>query len=82
MSGQAYFYAWEVKREQGLINGILDFQEKPWGGGKYLLQFGNLPTLVIEDGNTKSLEEVQQEQFKKQKLDNLSRLDKLDNLKN
>jgi hypothetical protein len=47
LAGQALFYAWEVKHEQGLVNGILDFLEKPWGGGDYLYQFGNLPTLEI-----------------------------------
>jgi len=52
ISGQAFFYAWEVKHQEGLVKGILDFQRKRWGGGEYLLQFGNLPTLMIKEGAT------------------------------
>jgi len=56
MSGQAFFYAWEVKHQEGLVKGILEFQEKPWGGGNYLMQFGSLPTLLIEKGQVNYLE--------------------------
>jgi len=59
MSGQSYFDAWEIKYQEGLVRGILEFQQKPWGGGKYLFQFGGLPTLHIEAGNTQLLEEME-----------------------
>lgn len=57
MAGQAFFFAWEVKHQEGLVNGILDFQEKPWGGGEYIYQFGSLPTLEIRNGTVNYLEE-------------------------
>ena len=55
MSGQAYFDAWEIRHSEGIVKGILDFQEKPWGGGSYNLQFGSLPTLLIENQTTQYL---------------------------
>ena len=65
MSGQAYFDAWEIKHEGGLIQGILDFQGKEWGGGIYALQFGSLPTQLIENQTVRplSLVQAQQNQF-------------------
>lgn len=55
MSGQAYFDAWEIEHQEGLVKGVLEFQGKEWGGGKYSLQFGSLPTLLIEEGTTQLL---------------------------
>ena len=55
VSGQSYFDAWENDKQEGIIQGILKFQEKPWGGGKYTLQFGSLPTLLIENKTTQLL---------------------------
>lgn len=57
LSGQAFFYAWEVKYREGFVKGILDFQEKPWGGGEYIYQFGSLPTLEIREGEVICVEE-------------------------
>jgi len=57
ISGQAFFYAWEVKHQEGLVDGILDFQAKPWGEGEYLLQFGCLPTLQISKEQVNYLED-------------------------
>ncbi|CAH1758782.1 11504_t:CDS:10 [Entrophospora sp. SA101] len=45
----------ELDKQEGIIKGILDFQGKTWGGGKYNLQFGSLPTLLIENQTTQLL---------------------------
>jgi len=55
-SGQAFFYAWEVKHQEGLVDGILELQAKLWGEGEYLLQFGSLPTLLINKDQIHYLE--------------------------
>ncbi|MCE8163420.1 MAG: hypothetical protein I3273_05045 [Candidatus Moeniiplasma glomeromycotorum] len=55
MSGQSYFDAWEFDKQEGVLKGILEFQAKSWGGGKYTLQFGSLPTLLIENQTTQLL---------------------------
>ena len=60
-SGQSYFDAWEQKYEEGIIQGILDFQGKPWGGGKYNYKFGSLPTLLIENNSIQPLALIQQQ---------------------
>ena len=62
MSGQAYFDAWEIQHQEGIIQGILDFQGKEWGGGKYNYQFGSLPTLLIENQTTQPLALAQAQQ--------------------
>ena len=61
MSGQAYFDAWETKIQGGLIQGILDFQGKEWGGGTYILPFGSLPALSIENKTVLPLALVQEQ---------------------
>lgn len=58
MSGQSYFDAWEFDKQEGIIQGILDFQGKEWGGGKYTLRFGNQPALLIENKTTQLLAQV------------------------
>ena len=58
VSGQAYFDAWELDKQEGIIQGILEFQGKEWGGGKYCLQFGSQLALLIENQTTQLLSQV------------------------
>ena len=62
MSGQSYFDAWEIEHQEGVIQGILEFSGKEWGGGKYSYQFGSLPTLLIVDKTMQPLALAQQQQ--------------------
>lgn len=58
MSGQAYFDAWELDKQEGVVRGILEFQGKEWGGGKYILQLGSQPPLLIKNQTVQLLSQV------------------------